>query len=156
MNIHYGQALVIHRGGDHAEIDGIVDDRFHDLGPFQPADLHAHIGIKLFEFGKDLRQDVQTRAFIRANHDFAARDALHFRHRNQQGLARFQRLLAYCWKTLPAAVSATLPPLRSKSLAPTSSSRARICEEMAGCVRKRFSAAREKLVWRATSRKVSS
>src|SRR5450432_2642399 len=60
------------------------------------------------------------------------------------------------WKTLPDAVRETLPPERSNSLAPTSSSRERICEEIAGCVRKRLSAAREKLAWRATSRKVSS
>src|ERR1700693_1325100 len=62
----------------------------------------------------------------------------------------------YFWKDLPAAVSETLPPERSKSLAPTSSSRARIWEEMAGWVRKRFSAARENEAWRATSRKVWS
>src|SRR6266446_9499853 len=62
----------------------------------------------------------------------------------------------YFWKALPAAVSETLPPERSKSLAPTSSSRARIWEEMAGWVRKRFSAARENEAWRATSRKVWS
>src|SRR5580700_8242181 len=60
---------------------------------------------------------------------------------------------AYFWKDLPAAVSETFPPERSKSLAPTSSSTARIWEEMAGWVRKRFSAARENEAWRATSRK---
>src|SRR5215467_15192968 len=57
---------------------------------------------------------------------------------------------------LPEAVSETLPPDRSSSLAPTSSSSDRICEEIAGCVRKRFSAAREKLERRETSIKVSS
>ena len=50
---------------------------------------------------------------------------------------------------------ATFPPLRSSSFAPTSSSSERICEEMAGCVRKRRSAAREKLLSRSTSRNVS-
>src|SRR6202140_4344584 len=50
----------------------------------------------------------------------------------------------------------TFPPERSSNLAPTSSSSSRICDEIAGCVRKRFSAAREKLLSRATSRKVSS
>ena len=50
----------------------------------------------------------------------------------------------------------TLPPDRSSNLAPTSSSSDRICEEIAGCVRKRFSAAREKLERRATSMNVSS
>src|SRR5207244_12894188 len=63
---------------------------------------------------------------------------------------------AYFWKSLPACVIDTFPPERSNSLAPTSSSSARICAEIAGCVRKRFSAAREKLERRATSRKVSS
>src|SRR5947199_9733671 len=57
---------------------------------------------------------------------------------------------------LPDAVNETLPPERSSSLAPTSSSRERICEEIAGCVRKRFSAAREKLHSRATSMNVSN
>src|SRR6266851_4193620 len=63
---------------------------------------------------------------------------------------------AYFWNSLPDAVIETFPPERSKSLAPTSSSRARIWEEMAGWVRKRFSAARENEAWRATSRKVWS
>jgi hypothetical protein len=43
----------------------------------------------------------------------------------------------YFRKALPAAVSETLPPERSNSLAPTSSSMPRICDEIAGCVRKR-------------------
>src|SRR5881397_3092735 len=63
---------------------------------------------------------------------------------------------AYFWNSLPDWVIDTFPPERSSSLAPTSSSSARICAEIAGCVRKRFSAAREKLERRATSRKVSS
>src|SRR6266508_3339447 len=50
----------------------------------------------------------------------------------------------------------TLPPVRSSSFAPTSSSSARICAEMAGWVRNRFSAAREKLKFLDTSRNVSS
>ncbi len=50
----------------------------------------------------------------------------------------------------------TFPPERSSSLAPTSSYSARIWEEMAGWVRKRFSAARENELWRATWRNVSS
>ena len=58
--------------------------------------------------------------------------------------------------SLPDAVSDTLPPERSSNFAPTSSSSERICEEIAGCVRKRFSAAREKLDRRATSMNVSS
>src|SRR5438132_3566728 len=57
---------------------------------------------------------------------------------------------------LPDAVSETFPPERSSSLAPTSSSIERICEEIAGCVRKRFSAAREKLDRRETSINVSN
>src|SRR6266699_1221740 len=57
---------------------------------------------------------------------------------------------------LPDAVSETFPPERSSSLAPTSSSMERICEEIAGWVRKRFSAAREKLDRRETSINVSS
>ena len=48
------------------------------------------------------------------------------------------------WNSLPEAVIETLPPERSSSLAPTSSSRERIWDEIAGWVRKRFSAAREK------------
>src|SRR5580658_8681210 len=63
---------------------------------------------------------------------------------------------AYVKNNLPDAVRETRPPERSNRRAPTSSSRARICEEMAGWVRKRFSAAREKLERRATSRKISS
>src|ERR1700722_885638 len=63
---------------------------------------------------------------------------------------------AYLKNNLPEAVSETRPPERSRRRAPTSSSRARIWEEMAGWVRKRFSAAREKLERRATSRKISS
>src|SRR5215472_1667608 len=59
-------------------------------------------------------------------------------------------------KSLPAAVRETLPPERSSNFAPTSSSSERICEEIAGCVRKRFSAAREKLDKRDTSINVSS
>src|SRR5215469_5945228 len=57
---------------------------------------------------------------------------------------------------LPEAVIETLPPERSSNFAPTSSSSERICEEIAGCVRKRFSAAREKLDRRDTSINVSS
>ena len=58
---------------------------------------------------------------------------------------------AYLKNSLPDAVSETRPPERSSRRAPTSSSRARIWEEIAGWVRKRFSAAREKLERRATS-----
>src|SRR5258708_22853896 len=57
---------------------------------------------------------------------------------------------------LPDAVSETFPPERSSNLAPTSSSIERICEEIAGWVRKRFSAAREKLDRRETSINVSN
>src|SRR5436190_16737925 len=58
--------------------------------------------------------------------------------------------------SFPDAVSETFPPDLSSSLAPTSSSSDRICEEIAGCVRKRFSAAREKLDSRETSINVSN
>src|SRR5580693_1966242 len=60
------------------------------------------------------------------------------------------------WNSFPDAVTETLPPERSNSFAPTSSSRERICDEIAGWVRKRLPAAREKELNRATSRKVSS
>src|SRR5437868_2830370 len=63
---------------------------------------------------------------------------------------------AYFWKALPGAVRLTLPPERSKSFAPTSSSSARICDEIAGWVRKQVSAALEKLFSRATSKNVLS
>ena len=100
MNIHYGQALVVHGNGDHAKIDGIVDDRFHDFCPLQAADLDPHVGIEFFKFGKDFRQDVQAGAFIGPDHDFAARDTLHFRQGNQHGFAGVQGLLCVLLEVL--------------------------------------------------------
>src|SRR5215813_10414609 len=59
-------------------------------------------------------------------------------------------------KRRPAAVKVTLPPSRSKRRAPASFSSERICAEIAGWVTPSFSAAREKLFNRLTSRKVLS
>ena len=45
MNVDHGKALVIYGNGYHAEVHHVVVDRSQDLGPLQPRDLHAHIGI---------------------------------------------------------------------------------------------------------------
>src|SRR6266567_3870579 len=103
MNIHYGQPFVIHRSGNYAEVDKVLDDRLHDLGPLQSTDLHGHAGIELLEFGKNFREDVQACTFIGPNHDLAAWNAFHFRHAHQHGLARVQGLFRILLEDLACA-----------------------------------------------------
>ncbi len=103
MNIHHRQALVIHRSGDYAEIHGVFNDRFQNFGAFQPADLDANIGIKLFEFGKNFRQDVETSAFIGPDNDFSPRNALHFRHGGKHGFAGLKGVLRVLLKNFARA-----------------------------------------------------
>src|SRR5205807_9252369 len=62
---------------------------------------------------------------------------------------------AYPSISSPARVGAAPRPRRSRSCTPSSSSRARMCSEIVGWVRKRASAAREKLPSSATFAKIS-
>ena len=66
--------------GDDAEIDGVIDDRFDDLARSRRLIWTPDIGIALLELGENLRQDVEAGAFIGADYDFSARNALHLGH----------------------------------------------------------------------------
>src|SRR6266700_1194550 len=118
MNHHYGQPLVIHRSGNHAKIDGVVDDRFQDLGPLQPADLHANAGVEFLEIGKYLWKDMQTCTLIGPNYNFTARNALHFRYGYQHGFARIQCLFGVFLEELAGAGQRHFAATAVKQLGP--------------------------------------
>src|ERR1700733_4187382 len=136
MDEDYGEAVVFYREGNYSEIDGVVGYRFEDLGVVGALDVDRDVGILLFEVGKDFRKDVQAGTFVGAHRGaavMAPRGTCSISAREVSMALRASRVSwAYFWKDLPAAVRETLPPERSKSLAPTSSSTARIWEEIAG------------------------
>ena len=76
-----------------AEVDGVVDDGFENLAVVGALDVDRNVGILLFEVGKNVRQDVQAGAFVRADDDFAAGNALHLGDGDQHGLAGVERFL---------------------------------------------------------------
>ncbi len=82
-----GEAGVGDGKGDDAEVDGVVDDGFENLAVVGALDVHRDVGILLFEVGKNVGQDVEAGAFVGADDDFAARDALHFGDGDQHGFA---------------------------------------------------------------------
>ena len=99
---------------------------------------------------------MQAGAFIGAHDDLSAGHAFGFGDGGQDGLAGFKNLFRIFLEQLAGGGDGDFSAGTVEQLGPTSSSRARIWDEMAGWVRKRFSAAREKELWRATSRNVSS
>ena len=91
MDEHYGQTVVVDGKGNDAEIDRVVDDGLENLGVIGALDVHRHVGILLLEIRKDVGQDVQASAFVGADDDLAARDALHFGDGHHHGLAGVER-----------------------------------------------------------------
>jgi len=136
-------------GRTRCRIHGVVDDRVEGLGVVGPLDSDGDLGIVPLEFGEDLRKDVEAGSLVCAHDNLAARDALGLSDRRADRFSGLDGFVGVFQKQLPGSCERYFPPERSSSLAPTSSSRARIWEETAGWVRKRFSAAREK---RAQSR----
>ena len=100
MNEYHGQTAVVDGKGNDAEIDRVIDDRFENLGVVGALDIHRHIGILLFEVCKNVGQDVQAGAFVGADDDFAAGNALHLGNGDHHGLAGVQRLFHVLQKSL--------------------------------------------------------
>ena len=87
MNQHNGQPGVGHGQGNDAEVHGVIDYRFQDLGVVRAFDIHTDVGVLLFKLGENLGQDVKARALVGADYNLAARHALGFGDAGQHGLA---------------------------------------------------------------------
>ena len=94
MNGDHGQAIVADRNGNHAEVHGIINDAFQDLGSLRTADANGHARILFFELRKNLRQDVETGGFICADNDFSFGHPLHLREGGDDVSASLQCLLS--------------------------------------------------------------
>ena len=76
---HLGfEAVVIDGERDDAEVDGVFENRFEDSRIVGALDADRDAGIVALELGEDLGEDVEAGAFVGADDDFAARDALGF------------------------------------------------------------------------------
>jgi hypothetical protein len=78
---------------DHAEVHGVVDDRFKRLGIVGAFDPHSHFGVGPLEVREDLGKDVQAGAFVGAYNQFSAGDALGFGDGDANGFACFDGFL---------------------------------------------------------------
>src|SRR5215831_2043807 len=93
MNEDYRQAVVIDGKRNHSEIDRVVNDRLQDLGIISAFYADADIGILLFEFGEDFREDVQTSAFVRSDDNLPFGYSFGFGNGGEHRLARFECFL---------------------------------------------------------------
>jgi hypothetical protein len=135
----------VYRKRDNAKIHRVVHDALQNAYVLGALYVDTDLWIELFELGEDLGKNVEAGTFVSCHDDFAARHVLHLRERVDDGPPLLQGVIDVFEECFAGS-----------RLAPTSSSSARICAEIAGWVRNRFSAAREKLILRATSKKVSS
>ena len=92
MNQDDGQPGVGYRQGNDAEVDGVIDYRFQNLGIVGALDIHADIGVLLFELGENFGQDVQARALVGSDDNLASGHALGFGDGGQHGFAGSHRL----------------------------------------------------------------
>jgi hypothetical protein len=155
VNQNNRQTGIGDRHGHETEVHRIVDDRFQNLAVIGARDVDGHVRVLLLELSKVFGRDVQACAFISAHDDLSPGHALSFCDCHQDRLAGFKNFFSIFLEELAGGGDGNLSS-GAGQLGADFFLRARICDEIAGCVRKRFSAAREKELWRATSRNVSS
>src|SRR5580704_8117262 len=88
MNEYNREPSVGYRERNYAEVNGVADSGFKNFCVIGALDIHAHVWILLFEFGENLRQDVQAGAFVGSDDNLSAGHALGFGDGGQHGLAR--------------------------------------------------------------------
>lgn len=87
MNRDDGEARVGDGEGNYAEVDGVIDDALESLGVIGALDADGDFGIGALEFGEDLGEDVEAGAFVGADNEFAAGNALGLRDGDADRLA---------------------------------------------------------------------
>src|SRR5215475_9275715 len=118
MDEYHGQTVVIDGKGNNAEIHRIVDNGLEHSSVIGALDVDRHFWVLLLELGEDVRQDVKARAFVRADDDLTARNALHFSDRDHHGFTGIQSFLHVLEEGLARCRQRDLPAGAVKEFSP--------------------------------------